>query len=139
MTNSRNKGAAFEREVAAELAKLTGFGFKRNLEQYRERGLGDLQSDNPDWPFMIECKRAAAENGRRKQWKREALAQAEKACLFPCVIYRLDRKPLRVLVPLPTIMNFGLFDDCEWAELTLPGFWYVAQEIMEAAANEIPG
>lgn len=130
MINSRDKGAAFEREIAADLHKLTGIKFERNLEQYRKAGQGDLITDDPSWPFMIECKRAG-KNTSFPAWQRQAIAQAEATGQLPCVIYRLDRKPARVLVPLPTLINRQFSEGCEWAEMSLPGFCYAAAIIME--------
>jgi Holliday junction resolvase len=131
MTNSREKGAAFEREIAAALHKLTGITFLRNLEQYRTAGQGDLIADDPAWPFMIECKRAGAENGRRQQWQRQAIAQAGKTAQLPCVICRLDRKPARAIVPLPVLLHRNIWNDCEWVEMSLTGLCYVAAMLMD--------
>jgi Holliday junction resolvase len=136
--NSRDKGAAFEREIAAALHKLTGITFLRNLEQYRMAEQGDLIADDPAWPFMIECKRAAAENGRRQQWQRQAIAQAGKTGQLPCVIYRLNRKPARALVPLHILLHRNIFDDCEWVEMSLTGLCYVAAMLMDDAPHARP-
>ena len=140
MTNSREKGAAFEREIAADLHKLTGIKFERNLEQYRKAGQGDLITDDPSWPFMIECKRAG-ENTSFPAWQRQAIAQAEATGQLPCVIYRLDRKPARALVPLPAIMfplNRVWTRESEWAEMNLPGFSYIAATLMEDVPKARP-
>ena len=137
MTNSRDKGAAFEREIAAALHKLTGITFLRNLEQYRTAEQGDLIADDPAWPFMVECKRAMKATSF-PAWQRQAIAQAEKTGQLPCVIYRLDRKPARALVPLPILLHRNIFDDCEWVEMSLTGLCYVAAMLMDDAPHARP-
>ena len=58
-TNGRNKGATFERDIAKMLDDELGISFKRNLDQYRESGLGDLIPSDPEFPFTLELKRYA--------------------------------------------------------------------------------
>ena len=67
--NSRNKGASFERDVARRLnsffeEKGVDFKVKRNLEQYQEKDLGDLNIPN----HTIECKRYASGNWYKEDW-----------------------------------------------------------------------
>jgi hypothetical protein len=50
MTNSRTKGASFEREVAKLLLLELGITFKRDLRQYQEADHGDLIPDDPAFP-----------------------------------------------------------------------------------------
>ena len=61
--NSRQKGASFERDIAKRLNNFfeehaIDFKAKRNLEQYQEKDLGDLNIPN----HTIECKRYASGN-----------------------------------------------------------------------------
>jgi hypothetical protein len=73
-----------ERLLAAVFDAL-GVKIKRNLQQYQEAELGDLELG----PFLIECKR------RRKVAVYEWMEQAEKACKpnqTPVVIFRGDGK-----------------------------------------------
>ena len=58
MTNSRNKGASFEREVANLLTNDLGLkkNIRRILEQTREKHLPDLMLGN----WYLECKRYAS-------------------------------------------------------------------------------
>jgi hypothetical protein len=56
--NSRNKGASFERDIASRLNSFfekqgIDYKVKRNLEQYQEKDLGDLNIPK----HTIECKR----------------------------------------------------------------------------------
>ena len=129
---SRNKGAAFERAVAAELRDLTGVRFERNLEQCRADVLGDLVPDDAAWPFAIECKRHAAGVSCLTAWKVQATAAAGDR--IPAVVFKFDRQPIRVAVPLYAIHPTLPSD--EWAEITLPGLAYLAREIMAAQAME---
>ena len=69
MINSRNKGAAFERHIAKLLNEFfkkndIDFKCKRNLEQYQEKELGDLDIPN----HTIECKRYASGNWYKEDW-----------------------------------------------------------------------
>jgi Holliday junction resolvase len=132
MTNSRAKGADYEREVAKALLDLTGIRFVRNLEQVRTEAQGDLVTDVAAWPFTIECKRKAVES-RLPTWRQQASLAAAKAGKFPVVVYRFDRQPTRVNVPFEAIgAAFGGApgDSDRWAEITLPDLAYLAAEIM---------
>lgn len=131
---SRNKGAAFEREIARELCLLTGIGFKRELEQVREAGYGDLTADDPAFPFLIECKRYAAGNGPAQAWIDQAERAAEKAGKLSAVVFRYDRQPVRVSVPMRAICTGA--PDHERAEVSLAGMAYLAREIMASRWRE---
>lgn len=136
---SRNKGATFEREVAQALRDYTGIKFERNLEQVRTRHQGDLIADDPAWPFVIECKRAAGPCGRMMQWRRQAMAAAWEAGKLPVLIYRYDRGQMRAAMPLPVIMGKQEWRETdEWADIAIIGFAYVAAEIMAAPRVIVP-
>ena len=136
---SRNKGAAFEREVAAALRDHTGFKFERNLEQVRKERQGDLVTDDPAWPFVIECKRAAGPGGRMMQWRRQAMVAAREAGKLPVLIYRYDRGHMRAAMPLPVIMGKPEWRETdEWADIAIIGFAYVAAEIMASPRVIVP-
>jgi hypothetical protein len=82
---ARNRGAQYEREVAAAVFDALGIRIKRNLKQYQEADHGDLELG----PFLIECKR------RRNIAVYEWMEQADKACDVdhtPVVIFRGDGK-----------------------------------------------
>ena len=137
--NSRNKGASFERQIAAQLHGLTGVSFKRNLEQYQAVDHSDLTPDDPAWPFALECKRYADGTGCKPAWRAQATKAAAKLNRIPCVIYKFDRRDTWVSVPLAAFnAAFGGSDDTgQWAEITLEGLAYLAGEIM--AANALKG
>lgn len=136
MTNSRTKGAAFEREIATRLLGLTGVSFKRDLEQYRATDRGDLIPDNPAWPFLIECKRRADGNLCAAAWRAQATKAAAAAGKLPAVVYRFDRQDTRVSVPFAAIAAAfgGDANQSEWAEISIEGLAFLAGEIMAGAA-----
>jgi len=133
MVNGRNKGAAFEREVARELHLLLGINFKRDLDQYRQRDRGDLMVNTP-FPFLIECKRYAG-GGFRDEWWRQAYRAALATGQHPAVIYKFDRQPIRVRVQIRAIVECVSRDrwsaeDPHQADISLEGFAYIAREGM---------
>ncbi|ARC90374.1 hypothetical protein [Rhodovulum sp. MB263] len=131
---NRAKGAELEREVAAALFDLTGIAFRRNLRQCQESGWSDLVTDDPAWPFSIECKRRSAGTGCADDWRAQAAASARKAGQLPVVVYRFDRRPIRCALPLGAIRaafgDRGAAPPEEWVECSLDGLAYLAREIM---------
>ena len=99
MVNSRNKGAAGERQVAKILYDELGIEFKRELRQTQDAGYGDLTSD-PCTGFSIEVKTYAKGTGCRPEWWDQSRRSAELTGLIPVVIYKFDRRPWRVEMPL---------------------------------------
>jgi Holliday junction resolvase len=126
MTNSRTKGADFERSTAKELFLELGIGFKRDLEQSRTAGHADLIPNDPAFPFALELKRYAKGpiNGPDKWWEQVCTA-AKKANKRPALIYRYDRQPIRVVVEMQGIRCNISFED----------FFYLCREIMAHDAN----
>ena len=137
MTNSRNKGAAFERAIAKDLFLLTGINFKRDLEQYRSQDHGDLIADCEAWPFVIECKAYASGKSCRDAWKAQATAAAVAVGKMPCVVYKFNNCPVRVAVPWVVMSKaLGLsVGPNDWFECSLEGLAFLAGEIM--AGSEI--
>jgi Holliday junction resolvase len=131
MTNSRNKGSSFERDIARELELLTGVSFKRDLEQVRAAEHGDLIASDPAFPFLIECKRYAKGNACLPAWKAQAVTAAKAQGLIPAVVFKFDRLPIRVAVPMQALGHN--YDG--WAEIDLPALAYLASELMAARAE----
>ena len=50
---SRNKGKGYEYEIARELYDQLGITFVRELDQTREKHLGDLVTNDCDFPFVL--------------------------------------------------------------------------------------
>lgn len=126
--NGRNKGSAFERQIAKELFLLTGVGFRRNLEQYRAADNGDLTPDDPAFPFVIECKAYAAGTGCKPAWKDQASKAAKAAGRIPCVVWKYNNRPVTCSVPLTALCPAMPVD--QWADITLRGLAFLAAEKM---------
>ena len=97
--NSRNKGASFEREVAKLINQYFDeinydYKVKRNLEQYQEKDLGDLNVPN----HTIECKRYASGNWYKEQWWQQVCDACRDT--VPVLIWKYNHQPMRVCVPL---------------------------------------
>jgi hypothetical protein len=95
--NGRNKGAAFERQVANEIHAATGKECKRLIEQYRQGNLpGDLEGAAVEG-YAIECKRyAKVQPALLAGWRQQALRQGLYSEKTPVLIYKADRQPIVV-------------------------------------------
>ena len=101
MTNGRNKGAAFEREVCSWIFDEFGVRVRRNLEQYQVVDLADIEMP----PFTIECKRYGSGNWHKPDWW-EQVCRAARDDGIPLLIYRYDRQPTRIVLPLHVIGDY---------------------------------
>ena len=126
MVNGRAKGAGFERDVAKLLHAELGISFKRNLEQYRAGFHDDLTPDDPAFPWSIECKRYAA-GAFSTSWWEQSVAAAQAQNKLPCVIYKFDRKPIRVAIPLDCLMDDS---DGHIVDVSFEAFIYITREMM---------
>tara|TARA_R100000935_G_scaffold50697_1_gene76750 strand:- start:77 stop:496 length:420 start_codon:yes stop_codon:yes gene_type:complete len=102
MVNSRNKGASFEREVVNILNQFftdngLDYSCKRNLDQYQEAG----QCDVPIPFHAVECKSYKEGNWIKTDWWRQVCDSAKGD--IPVLIYKFNRVPIRVCVPLYAI------------------------------------
>lgn len=136
MTNSRQKGANFERTVAQELFRETGINFRRDLDQYRERDRGDLLADDDGWPFVIECKARATGADCLGAWEVQAFDAARGTGKHPVVIYKFNNKPIRCRVWIDAVAEaLGTHIVAgQWLETNIQGFAFVAREIMARRA-----
>ena len=140
MVNGNNKGKAFERKICQEFTLLFGMSmkFKRDIEQFRQSDLGDIICSDPEWPFIVECKRYAKGNGPQPAWIRQAQKAADTAKKHWAVVYQYDRKPVRVAVSLAALAdamgNKDFHKETIW-ESDLEGFAEIVREIM-ARVNE---
>ena len=134
MVDAKAKGSSFERLVAKELEDLLGIRFDRNpFEQQRQANQPDLVTKMDSWPFSIECKRYKGGSFMPAWWKQSQSA-AEAHGKFPCVIYKFDRKPIKVAVGWDAI---GAMAGVEYNEdglvfTDLDGFAFIAREIMSS-------
>ena len=130
----RQKGAAFERDIARELDAELGIAFRRDLIQYQERGRGDLvRADGEPFPFVIECKRYA-KGPIRPEWWRQACDAARIAGAMPALVCRFDRGPVIVRIPFAAFVRMaegcGAYAWDHFAEVTFGAFCMVAREIL---------
>ena len=91
--NGRNKGIAFERQIANEIKAATGLECKRLIEQYRKGGLpGDLEGPAVEG-YAIECKRySKSKPALLAKWRAQCLSQTAGPH-EPVLIYKADRQP----------------------------------------------
>ena len=98
--HSRNKGAAFEREVAHKLSQHFGEKITRVLGQARDSG-EDIDVGN----LTVECKRRATLKGLYA-WYEQARAAAKRytALRIPVVAFREDNGETMVMLTLPDFL-----------------------------------
>ena len=122
--NSRNKGAAAEREVIGLIEDHLGVRCKRNLMQTAEGG-HDLIG-LPGW--AVEVKRyASATNAIKEGWWQQAVRQAKDVGAKPVVLYRLDRSYWRAMMVMPGCY----FEDSDFrgvADIDAELFFAIARE-----------
>ena len=126
MTNSRNKGAAFEREIANSLNEELNLTvpLKRILEQTREKFLPDLILGN----WYLECKRYGQGNEPVEKWWSQVL-DAAKDRGIPALIYKFNNRPIIVRVPLHTINNNLMKDDQLTCDLAWKEFIFILKTL----------
>tara|TARA_A100001388_G_C28604626_1_gene419855 strand:- start:64 stop:471 length:408 start_codon:yes stop_codon:yes gene_type:complete len=100
MTNSRNKGASFEREIANILNDSLGLKkpLKRILEQTREKHLPDLILGK----WCIECKRYGQGAEPLESWWDQVIKSTPEDS-YPALIYKFNHRPIKVRVPIHSI------------------------------------
>jgi hypothetical protein len=98
---SRDKGHNFERSVVRLLREEFGDSVdpKRELNQWATAGLFDITGV---FPFGIECKRYKDGFSFRPEWWKQVRDAAYGKCI-PCLIWKLDRKPIRVTLPVVAV------------------------------------
>ena len=104
MTNSRQIGASFERNIATQLKENLGIDFRRNLQQ----------TYSYDW------------------WE-QVLKSAKLLDKQPCLIYQLMRSPIKVVLDMDCIIEtFGgnALGKEHLVEMSLESFCMIARELM---------
>ena len=94
--NSRTKGANFEREIGNLLVEQLGLTqpVKRILEQTRTKELPDLKLGR----WCLECKRYGDGAEPSQEWWDQVLAATGEG-EFPALIYKFNRRPIKVRDP----------------------------------------
>ena len=100
--SQRDKGAAYEREVAHELTKQLGVVFKRVLGQARDGG-GDVESDAID--VLVEAKRRKALKCIYEWMRQAGLSATVKSIatgrrVLPAVVFRADDEKSLLIINL---------------------------------------
>ena len=133
MLNVRSKGKNGELAFSMLMRQELGVTLSRNLDQVRSGGY-DLWADG--FPFVVEVKRQ--EQLKLDVWWEQAIEGAKKAKTdenspypYPCLAYRRNRTPWRVVVPLAAI-SYDYEHQSLWvrAELEVDGFVLVARDLM---------
>ena len=128
MTNSRNKGAAFEREIANllnEELELT-IPLNRILEQTREKFLPDLILGR----WHLECKRYGQGNEPIENWWNQVLDSIKEREL-PALIYKFNNRPIKVRVPLYSVNPSLDKDNFNTCDLLWKDFVYLIKTLYQ--------
>ena len=143
MINSRNKGAAAEREFATLIYGELGVQLQRNLEQYRTGGhdliaIGYCPTANYLNQFATEVKRhRQATDAKISEWWEQTTNQAKDANLIPLLAFRVDRQAWRIVVPLTLLSNYlpTQYPDVKWtAWLSVEAFCLHVRESIKVTA-----
>lgn len=115
MVNSRNKGAAFERDIVkmlkAELGDVVDAeSLKRNLTQYQRKDCTDIICGEL---FAVECKRYADGNWYQQAWLDQAYHSAALLNMIPVLVWKFDRQPMRWTMPLYAVGREFALDNNE--------------------------
>ena len=101
MINGRAKGHGFERDLIKIFREEFGScadHLKRNLEQYQDKGHGDIVFHN----LMIEAKRYAKGFWHKPDWWDQCCESAGDT-FVPILIYKFDYQPARMVFPLSAV------------------------------------
>ena len=126
--NSRNKGAAFERQIAnALIADLNLQNpVKRILEQTRTKELPDLMLGT----WCIECKAYGAGAEPRPDWWEQVLASSSGQGLKPALVYKFNNRPIKVRV-LANSINKEIKNNLVTVDLLWPDFIQIILELFQ--------
>ena len=124
--NSRAKGANFEREIGNLLVQDLGLNnpVKRILEQTRTKELPDLMMGR----WCIECKRYGDGSEPSDNWWNQVLAASRNANQIPALVYKFNRKPLKVRI-LASCINTQIQNKDRTVDLSWQDFISVIKEL----------
>ena len=99
MADSRNKGAAFERDVCKRLNTFFAdegidLSVKRNLDQYQSKDLCDIELPG----YAIECKAYKSGWWHLAAWWDQVCQAADSET--PVLVWKFNNKPVRGTIPL---------------------------------------
>lgn len=126
--NSRNKGAAFERQIANALIEDLNLQHpvKRILEQTRTKELPDLMLGT----WCIECKAYGAGAEPRPDWWDQVLASSSGQGLKPALVYKFNNRPIKVRV-LANSINKEIKNNLVTVDLLWPDFIQIILELFQ--------
>ena len=126
--NSRNKGAAFERQIANALIEDLNLQnpVKRILEQTRTKELPDLMLGT----WCIECKAYGAGAEPRPDWWEQVLASSSGQGLKPARVYKFNNRPIKVRV-LANSINKEIKNNLVTVDLLWPDFIQIILELFQ--------
>ena len=126
--NSRNKGAAFERQIANALIEDLNLQnpVKRILEQTRTKELPDLMLGT----WCIECKAYGAGAEPRPDWWDQVLASSSGQGLKPALVYKFNNRPIKVRV-LANSINKEIKNNLVTVDLLWPDFIQIILELFQ--------
>ena len=129
MTDSRQKGAAFERSIITSIKNSLGDKLvetpKRNLSQYQIKGEADILI--PGW--SIECKAYANTGGVYKEaWWQQAIEAAANTDRLPVLIYKFNNRPIRCVLQLMAVCRNFSYDPDLTCEISLETWLHIARE-----------
>ena len=129
--NSRNKGAAFERQIAKALIEDLNLKnpVKRILEQTRTKELPDLMLGT----WCIECKAYGTGAEPRPDWWDQVLTSSNQHNLKPALVYKFNNRPIKVRI-LASSLNKDIKNDLVTVDLLWPD---VIQIILELFQEDI--
>ena len=122
MVNSRDKGRRGEQEVAREIEALLGFKPTRNYSQVAVGGY-DLIGV-PNWAVEVKLYKSICKTDMEAFWN-QAVRQARDNDMQPCVWFRQDRQPWRVMMAERWALANNVFDirDHNIVAIVKPELW----------------
>ena len=126
--NSRNKGAAFERQIANALIEDLNLKnpVKRILEQTRTKELPDLMLGT----WCIECKAYGSGAEPRSDWWDQVIASSAGSNLKPALVYKFNNRPIKVRILANTI-NKDIRNNLVTVDLLWPDFIQIILELFQ--------
>ena len=126
--NSRNKGAAFERQIAKALIEDLNLKnpVKRILEQTSTKALPDLMLGT----WCIECNAYGTGAEPRPDWWDQVLTSSNQHNLKPALVYKFNNRPIKVRI-LASSLNIDIKNDLVTVDLLWPDFIQIILELFQ--------
>ena len=126
--NSRNKGAASERQTANALLEDLNLNnpVKRILEQTRTKELPDLMLGT----WCIECKAYGTGAEPRPDWWDQVIASSSGINMKPALVYKFNNRPIKVRI-LASSLNKNIKNNLVTLDLLWPDFIQIILELFQ--------